>query len=133
MNNILKRLDSVDEYKYLKKETNLFRKCHYLTLWLFDDNFDNNRTYIKSLLSLSSKMTTKDGAILCLLYAIIKNISDITYNDFIEIGIPHNILEILKLISNQNDYIEQNDINDDISIIVNSKELKKISYIKNGE
>jgi len=98
-NNLLKYLKE-DEFKYVYNESDLYKKCLFLVSILFKDKVDqNNIPYITHLMRVSSKMTSLDGQVAALLHDVVEDIDDVTFYDLSDIGIPDNIIEVLKLVT----------------------------------
>ena len=126
MNNLLKYLTN-NEFNQIKKETNLIKKSYMLVSILFKDKVDkNNEPYIKHLITVSFKMSTFDGRVAGLLHDVVEDIDGVTFDDLIDVGIPNNIIEVLKLVTKKpyNDNISKSKklelYNKEIDNIINS-------------
>lgn len=99
MNNLLRYLTD-EEFNYVSSENDLYLKSLFLVEILFKDKVDkNNVPYITHLMRVSSKMTTLDGKVCGLLHDVVEDIEGVTFDDLKEIGIPDNIIEVLKLVT----------------------------------
>ena len=126
MNNLLRYL-SYNEYEMIKNEEDLYRKSYNLVMWLFKDKKDkNNELYIGHLLRVASKMKGVEGKVVALLHDLVEDVEYVTFLDLINIGIPGNVIEALKLVTKQphrNDLSEEEKIhlyNTEIDNIINS-------------
>ena len=98
-NNLLKYLSN-SVFNNIKRETNLYKKSYDLVTILFKDKVDkNNIPYITHLIRVSSKMSTLEGRVAGLLHDVVEDIDGVTFEDLIDIGIPDNIIEVLKLVT----------------------------------
>ena len=95
--------------KYLYKsdieklmEIDLYTRCRFLINILFLDKVDKNgKPYIGHLLRVSSRMSSPDGRIAALLHDVVEDIKGITFEDLKEFGVPDNIIDALKLVTNE--------------------------------
>ena len=79
---------------------NSYKKSYDLVSILFKDKVDkNNKPYITHLIRVSSKMSTIEGRVAALLHDVVEDINGVTFNDLKDIGIPDNIIEVLKLVT----------------------------------
>ena len=99
MNNLLKYLTD-EEFNYICNENDIYLKSLFLVQILFKDKVDkNNIPYITHLTRVSSKMTTLEGKVSGLLHDVVEDIKGITFDDLKDIGIPEDIIEVLKLVT----------------------------------
>ena len=99
MNNLTKYL-SDEEFNYIYHEHDIYNKSMMLVEILFIDKVDkNNKPYLYHLLRVSSKMSTIEGKTAALLHDVVEDIEGVTFDDLIDIGIPNNIIEVLKLVT----------------------------------
>lgn len=104
-------MDSINHLGfYMSKETlNKIKKCDDIYLKsatlvriLFRDRKDKaGEPYLGHLLRVSNKMTTLDGMVAGLLHDVVEDISDVEFDDLLDIGIPDNIVEALKLVTKE--------------------------------
>ena len=111
-------------------EQDLYTRCRFLVNILFLDKVDqDNKPYIEHLLRVSSKMTTIDGKIAGLLHDVVEDIDGITFEDLKEFGVTENIIEALKLVTNEKsdkEYTKEEKLeiyNRKIEKIISSKNL----------
>lgn len=95
---------------YMPKETldkikecdDIYLKATTLVRMLFRDKKDKvGEPYLGHLLRVSNKMTTVDGMVAGLLHEVVEDIPNIEFADLLDIGIPNNIIEALKLVTNE--------------------------------
>ncbi len=92
-----------------KKDLQKIRECEdvylksaVLVRILFKDRKDSARQpYLGHLKRVSDKMTTLEGKIAGLLHDLVEDIPYITFNDLLDIGIPENIVEVLRLVTKE--------------------------------
>ena len=124
MNNILKHLQWRDEFDALKKEEDLYKKSLYLVKWLFENKTDkDDKPYINHLLRVSSKMTTLDGKVAALLHDVVEDIEGVTFDDLIDIGIPYNIIKVLKLVTKKP---HENNLTKEEKLLLYNEEINNI-------
>lgn len=86
----------------IKKSDDLYLKSAILVRILFKNKKDKaGKPYIDHLFRVSNKMTTVEGMVAGLLHDVVEDILDIDFDDLLDIGIPLNIIEVLKLITNE--------------------------------
>lgn len=91
-----------DGLEKLKKIDDLYLKSQSLVIILFKEKFDKiGNPYINHLLRVSSKMTTLDGKVAGLLHDVVEDIPNVTFEDLLDIGIPNNIIDVLKLVTKE--------------------------------
>ena len=101
MNGLLKYLTN-EEFKVLKNTDDLLLKSRLLVTILFYNKLDKaGKPYIKHLERVSNKMSTIDGKVAGLLHDVVEDIEGVTFLDLIHIGIPLNIIEVLKLVTKE--------------------------------
>lgn len=137
MNNLLRYLTD-EEFNYVSSENDLYLKSLFLVEILFKNKVDkNNVPYITHLMRVSSKMTTLDGKVCGLLHDVVEDIEGVTFKDLSDIGIPDNIIEVLKLVTkkphseelSKEEKLER--YNQEIARIIKSKNRLAIELKKN--
>ena len=102
MNNI-KKIIGEDEYNRLMN-MDLFTRCYNLVYILFRDKKDKDgKPYINHLASVSGNMAHLykiDGVVAGILHDVVEDIDGITFLDLEEFGVPENVIEVLKLVTN---------------------------------
>lgn len=95
---------------YMSRETlNKIRKCDDLYLKsavlvriLFKDKKDKaGEPYVGHLFRVSNRMTTVEGQVAGLLHDVVEDIDGVLFDDLLDIGIPLQIIEALKLVTNE--------------------------------
>lgn len=95
---------------YMEKETlekiqkcdDLYLKCSVLIRILFRNRNDSaGYPYLNHLKRVSDKMTTWQGQIAGLLHDLVEDIDQVTFDDLLDIGIPQEIIEILKIVTKE--------------------------------
>lgn len=104
-------MDSINHLGfYMSKETlNKIKKCDDIYLKsatlvriLFRDRKDKaGKPYLGHLLRVSNKMTTLDGMVAGLLHDVVEDIPDVEFDDLLDIGIPNDIIEALRLVTKE--------------------------------
>ena len=101
MNGLLKYFKDT-ELKLIKDTPDLLLKSKALVHILFSDKIDKaGKPYIEHLYRVSDKMTTLDGKVAGLLHDVVEDIDGVSFDDLIDIGIPLNIIEVLKLVTKE--------------------------------
>lgn len=91
-----------DKIKYLKKLDDLAR-ANMLILIVFKDKVDKaGEIYIRHLNKVSESMKDSDGKIVALLHDLVEDTS-FTFNDLKRLGFSENIINTLKLLTNDLD------------------------------
>lgn len=91
-----------DKIKYLKKLDDLAR-ANMLILIVFKDKVDKaGEIYIRHLNKVSESMKDDDGKIVALLHDLVEDTS-FTFNDLKRLGFSENIINTLKLLTNDLD------------------------------
>ena len=126
MNNLLKYITN-EEFNYVYNENDLYNKSLFLVEILFKNRVDKcNVPYVTHLLRVSEKMGSKDGKVAALLHDVVEDIEGVTFDDLRDIGIPLNIIEVLKLVTKKpHDRVFTQDeklmlYNEEINNIINS-------------
>ena len=135
MNNIEKKIGS--QYYNALMNLNLFSRCFILVSILFKDKKDKaGEPYIYHLIRVSASMYDKnglDGMLAGLLHDVVEDIDGITFLDLKSFGVPDNVIEAIKLVTNDkniewNTYSEKLKIyNDKIDRIINSGNVLAIN------
>ncbi len=100
-NNLLKYLTE-KEFNYIKNEKNLYKKSYCLANVLFKRIEDKcGLPYMGHLIRVSCDMSTFEGKVAGLLHDVVEDIEGVTFDDLIDIGIPLNIIEALKLVTKE--------------------------------
>ncbi len=102
-------MDYINHFEfYMSRETldkirkcgDIYLKSAVLVRILFRNKKDKiGKPYIGHLLRVSDKMTTLDGMVLGLLHDVVEDIPDVEFDDLLDIGIPDNIVDALKLVT----------------------------------
>ena len=122
MNGIYRYINKEDVDKLMKLD--LYTRCRILVTILFMDKFDKEgKPYIGHLVRVSDSMSTLDGKILGLIHDVIEDISGISYDDLIRFGITPNIIEALKLVTNDKSIVKLSKLE---RIIIYNKKIDKI-------
>jgi len=88
------------ELKKIRECEDVYLKSYALVCILFKDKMDcAGQPYLGHLERVSSRMTTLDGKIVGLLHDLIEDILYITFDDLLDIGIPENIVDVLKFVT----------------------------------
>lgn len=102
MNNLIKYMN-IDEFDDIKESKNLYLKCLKLDILLYviyrNKSAGFGFSYIDHLIRISDNMVSYDGKVLGLLHSIIEDFKNINYDDLIDIGIPNNIVDALKIVT----------------------------------
>ena len=95
---------------YMSKETldkiskcdDIYLKSAVLVRILFRDRKDkSDEAYLGHLFRVSDKMTTIEGKVAGLLHDVVEDIPSIEFTDLLDIGIPDNIIETLRLVTKE--------------------------------
>jgi len=99
MNHLELYIDKEDLQKIRECE-DVYLKSAVLVRILFRNRKDHaGQPYLGHLKRVSDRMTTLDGKIAGLLHDLVEDISYITFDDLLDIGIPENIVEVLRLVT----------------------------------
>lgn len=91
-----------EDYIKIKECDDLYLKSACLVRVLFQNRVDKvGKPYLGHLLRVSNRMTTLEGQVAGLLHDTVEDISDITFEDLLEIGIPSSIIEVLRLVTKE--------------------------------
>lgn len=90
-----------------KSDLEKIKNCRYIYLKsavlvriLFKDKKDSaGQPYLGHLMRVSDGMSTLEGKIAGLLHDLVEDIPDITFDDLLDIGIPENIIEVLRIVT----------------------------------
>lgn len=95
---------------YMSRETldkirqcdDIYLKSAVLVRMLFRDKKDKaGEAYIGHLIRVSNKMTTIEGKVAGLLHDVVEDIPDVEFDDLLDIGIPNDIIEALRLVTKE--------------------------------
>ena len=104
MNN-LERIISSETYNELM-DLDIFPRCFNLVYLLFENKCDKEgKPYINHLINVSYSMGYDydlDGMIVGLLHDVVEDIDGVTFNDLLEFGVKEELIEVLKLVTNDN-------------------------------
>ena len=89
---VLDKLMSLDLYDRSKNLVEIF---------FFDKADKNGSPYVNHLYRVSSRMSSIDGKILGLLHDVVEDIDGITFDDLIDFGVTEEIIDALKLVTNE--------------------------------
>ena len=99
MNHLELYMEKIDLEKIRNCE-DLYLKSFVLVQILFKDRKDAaGQPYLGHLVRVSDRMTTFDGKIVGLLHDLVEDIPYITFDDLLDIGIPENIVEVLRFVT----------------------------------
>lgn len=89
-----------EDLEKIRECEDVYLKSAVLVRILFRDRKDPaGQPYLGHLKRVSDRMTTEEGKIAGLLHDLVEDIPDITFEDLLDIGIPENIIEVLKLVT----------------------------------
>lgn len=99
MNHLELYIEGKDLQK-IRECRDVYLKSDALVQILFKDRKDPaGQPYLGHLKRVSSRMTTLDGKVAGLLHDLVEDIPYITFEDLLDIGIPENIVEVLRLVT----------------------------------
>lgn len=100
-NNNLLNYFSLDELETIYNIENLYLKALIIIHELYKDNLDKEgKPYIGHLIRVAAKLEEMTEKIAGLLHDTVED-TDITFDDLVEIGFPKEIVEIVKLVTNE--------------------------------
>ena len=89
-----------NDLQKIRECEDVYLKSAVLVRILFRDRKDPaGQPYLGHLERVSDRMTTLDGKIVGLLHDLVEDIPDVTFDDLLDIGIPENIVEVLRIVT----------------------------------
>jgi len=93
---------SSSELNKIRKCDDIYLKSAVLVRILFKDKKDKaGEPYIGHLFRVSSKMTTVKGMVAGLLHDVVEDIENIEFDDLLDIGIPEDVVDALRLVTKE--------------------------------
>lgn len=91
-----------DDLNKIRQCDDIYLKSAVLVSILFKDRKDKSgKPYLGHLLRVSNRMTSLDGMVAGLLHDVVEDIPNIEFEDLLDIGIPENIVDSLRLITKE--------------------------------
>ena len=123
MNNLLNYFTK-EELEKIKNNDNLYLKSKLIVEKLFENKVDKaGRPYIGHLMRVSGKLELEKEKVAGLLHDTLED-TDITEFDLIEVGIPKEIIEIVKIVTH--DKIDKSNMTKEEKLLLYNKEIDKV-------
>lgn len=123
MNNLLKYFTQ-EALEKLSKLDNLYLKAKIIVTVLFEDKVDKaGKPYIGHLLRVSERLNDPIEKVAGLLHDVLED-TDITEKDLIEVGIPLEVIEIVKLVTH--DKIDKTNMTKEEKLELYNKDIDKV-------
>lgn len=123
MNNLLNYFSEI-ELKIITEMKDLYVKCNVIVTELFKDKKDKaGKPYLGHLLRVSNRLDLEIEKIAGLLHDVLED-TEITENDLLEVGIPKEIIEIVKIVTH--DKIDNSIMTKEEKLELYNKEIDKV-------
>jgi len=123
MNNLLNYL-SEEEYNIIKHEKDLYKKALSLVTILFKEKKDKEGDpYLNHLLRVSNNVENANTKVAALLHDTVEDITNVRYEDLMEIGFPKKIVDIVKIVTTED---KEKAYHDKITSIIDTNNIEAI-------